>query len=383
MRLIYCSFLCLLYSQWSGAPTAVAQNSSGFDLLLEEGFIYNSFEFPSDLLSTRSVVLVRVPPRPTTYNERREWKPMAEYVHKTITRLGIDPVAYYYLDDIRSGSDATSTYVNFLKRREIKNVVVLQAAKRSDQGGTKIHYSITIAPFSGNENLMAHGRGIWRYQSLELDEVLKELRRTLLKQKLARSNHLMTELPEFFSTASVIKGNRFEAYLSDLKILPLGVSLFRKLPLLPEGETNPQDLEFIQRYNQEMDRRNERLKTIMDKYPFEFFLLDSEDPEKEISKRGYQHILRFLNTTGYSIKTMLDYNPDANETDYITIKKRNGAVSLLQYPVNAPVYKYYVKHIATGDVYLGAEWDADTSWDQALLNYIESLKESVSRRKRR
>jgi len=69
------------------------------------------------------------------------------------------------------------------------------------------------------------------------------------------------------------------------------------------------------------------------------------------------------------------------ETDYMTVKNRGGDISLKKIPINAPVVKYYVKQVLSGDVYLGSEWDADMSWDEALINYIEGLKSRVSVRK--
>jgi len=39
----------------------------------------------------------------------------------------------------------------------------------------------------------------------------------------------------------------------------------------------------------------------------------------------------------------------------------------------APIYKYYIKHIRTGEIYLGKQWDAAESWHEALNNYLNNL----------
>jgi hypothetical protein len=37
------------------------------------------------------------------------------------------------------------------------------------------------------------------------------------------------------------------------------------------------------------------------------------------------------------------------------------------------VYKYYVKHINSGDIYLGEQWDGDDTWQDALFNHISLI----------
>ena len=41
---------------------------------------------------------------------------------------------------------------------------------------------------------------------------------------------------------------------------------------------------------------------------------------------------------------------------------------------NSEVYKFYFKHIDSENVFLGTKWDADTSWQQALMNQIKGFK---------
>ena len=39
-----------------------------------------------------------------------------------------------------------------------------------------------------------------------------------------------------------------------------------------------------------------------------------------------------------------------------------------------PVYKFYIRHIPTGDVYAGSSWDAATDWQTALTNFVQGLR---------
>ena len=351
---------------------------------LKDRLIHFGREFPNELLSSRSVVFVQVPPRPTVFNQRREWKPLAEYTHRAFRALDIDAIAYYYLDDLRAGHEAAKNYTDFLRQREVKNVIFLTAVKLPRDGGTKIHYSVTILPFNGLPSLVDQEQVAWFEQDVTLEEVLRELRRDILNSDLPISNNLIPEFPEFFTTANIIEGNRFEIYNSDLRIDKLGVPLFQKIKMpsnYSSNENNHKTIKYIQQFNLEVDVKNQRLEDIMKGYPFEYYFIESGDGEMEVEKRGYQYILLDLHTTGTSIKEMLGYNMVEGETDYMTVINKGGDISLKKIPINAPVVKYYVKQVLSDDVYLGSEWDADTNWEEALINYIEGLKARVSVRK--
>jgi len=239
---------------------------------LKDRLIHFGTEFPPELLSSRSAVFVQVPPRLTVFNQRREWKPIAEYAHGAFRALDIDAIAYYYLDDLQAGYEAAKIYADYLRQREVKNVIFLTAVKLPRDGSTKIHYSVTILPFNGRSSLVDQEQVAWFNQDIILEEVLRELRRDILNSDLPRSNNLIPEFPEFFSTANIIEGNRFEIYNSDLKIDKLGVPLFQKIKKPSDyssSENNNKTIKYIEQYNLEVDVKNLRLKDIMEGYPFE------------------------------------------------------------------------------------------------------------------
>ena len=75
---------------------------------------------------------------------------------------------------------------------------------------------------------------------------------------------------------------------------------------------------------------------------------------------------------------LLNYEIDYTETDYITLKTIMDEITTLeQIPVNAPVYKYYMKQIVNKEIYLGVQWDADLTWEGALLNHINNFKQAL------
>ena len=102
------------------------------------------------------------------------------------------------------------------------------------------------------------------------------------------------------------------------------------------------------------------LAQVMEPYPYEYDLVDPQIPEDELRQKGYQFILLNLHTQAANIRKMLGYQDQANA------------------PSGKPVYKYYVKHIYTGDVYLGNTWDADPNWRTALINHLRSMKQDMT-----
>jgi len=101
--------------------------------------------------------------------------------------------------------------------------------------------------------------------------------------------------------------------------------------------------------------------------------------EEEMITQGYLMVLRKLENNGESLKRMLGYNIKEDETIYISVKNgENSKVS--KFKKSDVVHKYYVQQLYTKDIYLGAEWDADTTWQQALINHVENINTALKDR---
>ena len=85
---------------------------------------YNS-QLPEDFLSTKTAVFVSVPPDSRNTSERGDWKVFSETAHMQIEKMGIDAVAYYFMDDLKSGNDPALYFANELKKRDVKNIILL------------------------------------------------------------------------------------------------------------------------------------------------------------------------------------------------------------------------------------------------------------------
>jgi hypothetical protein len=339
---------------------------------------YNS-QLPEDFLSTKTAVFVSVPPDSRNTSERGDWKVFSETAHMQIEKMGIDAVAYYFMDDLKSGNDPALYFANELKKRDVKNIILLSRVPLKIKGNVTERTVLVITPFNGENSFISNGQKAWKTQAKDLDKVLKTLGREVYKDKQLKTNFMVLDHPEFFTDADIISRRRFPVYASDLKVDKLAIpkSALVAIPeSRPGGAINKSVEKEITEYNKQVVLNQNKMERIMKSYPLKYGFTENLT-EKELYQQEYQYILLRLNTTGVNIKQMLDFEINPNETNYITVENKNGGITMRNIPVNAPVYKYYVKHLYTKDVYVGTKWDADESWEDALANFITNMKEEL------
>lgn len=373
------SFFLVLLLSWMALP-AFAQdeeiNIAGFR------FLDYTNDLPEDLLSTRSAVLVSVPPKSKSTSERGDWKSFASEAHASFREMGIDAVMYLNVDDIMSGIDAKEAFRQFFTDRQIQNLILLSKVNVRIGNRESERVVVVITPFSGTAEFMKNGQQAWKDQNKDLDKVMKTLGRTVFKSKQEKTSFLITESPEFFNDADIIHGRKFPSFAVDLKIDKMAIPMYTEIEVpanRPGGIINNNIEKEIQRYNSKLDRANENLKNAMGDYPFAYELVPFDGDEKKLFQQGFQYVLLNLHTTGRTIRELLNYEVDKNETDYITMKTEGAKTILRTIPVNAPVYKFYVKHLVTGDIYIGTKWDADETIEEALGNYLNNFKEELQK----
>ena len=352
---------------------SVAQNFQPVQnkLLNYRALDYDYSFMPENLLSSRSVVVVSVPAEARN-GSRGEWHEFADKAHQFFVRLGIDAVAYYYLDDILAGEAVTSAIAENFKKRKIENIVLLD---KSRLPSGELIQSMIITAFNDKDSFLDHGQQAWYNQNTNFDNVLINLYRALGQHNLELSNYMVIDQPEYYKDTPVMIGRRFEEYQPDLKLDKLVVPSFEKIQL-PSNIDDPVVLQTIENTNQQIAADNEKLAQIMNQYPFKFGIEDVRTKtNQQLIADGYQYVLMNIHTSGRAVKQFLNYKTSENETDYVSVRiDPNLEVELVTFPVETPVYKFYVKHLYTGDIFLGAKWDADLTWQQALENYINGMK---------
>ena len=96
--------------------------------------------------------------------------------------------------------------------------------------------------------------------------------------------------------------------------------------------------------------------------------------EKKLLTKGFQFVMMRINSSGENVRKMLGYEVTRDVDALVTIKKdKEENVSIKSIPIDGLVYKYYIKHINSGDIYLGEQWDGDDNWQDAFNNHISAI----------
>lgn len=308
-------------------------------------FFQETNTLPKELLNERSVVFMNV--------ENLNWEVQANIIHSYFKEEGVDAVAYYALSDILSGHDATNSFYKDISERSIDNLIIIH----QNESGFKLF----VAQIPDDGGFFKKGMPAYQMSAAGLKELGAQFSNTLEQSNLERNNFLIIDVPEVFKRTNVIKSRRIEDFNADIRIDKLAVPMFEESVMMTEN----------------VEAANAALDSIMNAhYPFRYGLVRPNITDEEMIAQGYLMVLRKLENNGESLKRMLDYQLSEDETIYISVRKGSlGKVS--KFSKAEPVHKYYVQQLYTKDIYLGPEWDADTTWQKALINHAENIKEAL------
>lgn len=285
---------------------------------------------PEKLLSTRSVVIY---PHTVTIKELKE-------IQLSFQQTGIDAVAYFENDILLAGGDVISAYAYYLNQRGIVNLVFLLKEESK--------YTMLITGFNGKETFIDQSQTAWKGEDVKLSELLEKVERS--SSSLSKTNYLINDFPETQLPVQIVRGRRSEFYAIDLKVDQLAVP-----------KTG----------NPEIDKE---LESIFRNYPFKYQLTEPGLSERELRAKGFLYVVTYVHARGSAVRQMLDYDISKVESAYVSVAYSDGQPQLKNIPADVPVYKFYFKHIDSGNIFLGTKWDADTAWQQALINHIAAFK---------
>lgn len=257
-------------------------------------------------------------------------------------RTGIDAIVYFDMDKLMAGDDVTRAYANYLKRREIDNIIVITKAPGL--------YNIFITVFNKSDQVVEKGQSAYVVSNQVWSDALKTLHR-LAANAQKKQNLLVNPVPEMDIPINSITGKRNEFYAIDLKVDPLAVPKFG---------------------DEKMDARLEEI--FKEHYPWKYKLTEPGLDEATLRRQGYYYVVELIYTRATIAKEVLGYETSSFETAIASVTYPESQQQLKNIPANTPVYKAYFKHIDSGNVFLGTKWDADLSWEQALINQIKGLK---------
>ncbi len=263
-------------------------------------------------------------------------------VQLAFQKAGIDAIIYFELDKPFASKDITRAFSDYLIKREITNLVFIE---KGDEG-----YRITITLYSGKEDIITPGQSAWSTSHRVLTEALKTLGRTASSGQ-KKENLLINDAPETDAVINPILGKRNEFYATDLTVDLLAV---------PKTGDEAIDRELEEIFNNH--------------YPRKFKMSEPGIAEKELRRQGHLYVMAFVHTRGTVARELLGYDMSKSESAFLSVTYSDGQQQLKNIPGNTPVFKFYFKHIDSGNVFLGTKWDADLTWQQALINHIVGMK---------
>jgi hypothetical protein len=318
------AIICLLFVSY----ITEAQVPVGEEELL--GRLKPGTVLPGKLLSSRSIVFY-----PYTMGMKE-----LETIQKVLQRTGVDAVAYLESDLLAAGRDASVTLAEYLNTREITNLLIFQKSSG---------YNLYIAEYNNKANLFEVDQNAWFSKEKTLDVLLQRLY-LLATNTLKKENMLINDVPELAMPLNPFKGQRSEFFAIDLKVDPLAVPKFG---------------------DEAMDKE---LEEIMKSYPYKYTLTEPHLSEAEIRKGGAYYVLRYFFGRDKVAQDVLGYDMTKSQNAIVSVTYPEEKQQLKNIPANTIVYKFYFKHIDSGNVFLGTKWDADLTWQQALINQIKAFK---------
>jgi hypothetical protein len=312
------------------AFVAAAQPANEKELILKRVTITNAV--PDKLLSTRSIVL---------YDDSYTEAELIE-AQKMFQQTGIDAVAYFSTNHVLAGPDPNKALTTYLINRAITYLIFFEKSK---------DYAFTFVPFNNTSGFASEGASAWKESHASLTELLRNVyRATLNTQK--KQNLLINEYPETDVELIAFKSRRFESFSNDAKSFKVAV---------PRWGNEKADAE---------------LEQILKQYfPVKYELVDPNLEERELTNRGFITILRYVHTDGKEAKNILGYDLTQITKSLTSIVYVNGEADLKTIPASQTVFKYYLKHIEYGNIFLGKGWDADLTWQDALRNHLQAMRE--------
>jgi len=265
-----------------------------------------------------------------------------EDIQLSFQRSGIDAVIYFDTDELLAGKDVTAAFADYLNKREISNLAFFV----KDNKGYKVY----LTPFNTKNSIIELNQYAW----LESDPYLSELMAKIYRATgggTKRKNMLINDIPEADVVINAIQGRRSDFFAIDLKVDELAIP-----------KTG----------NEAMDKA---LEETFSTYPFKKKFTEPGVSERELRNKGSLYVLCFVHTRGSVAKKVLGYDMGRSESAIVSVTYNDSGQSQMKnIPSETFVYKFYFKHIDSGNVFLGTKWDADITWEQAVKNQVKGFK---------
>ena len=335
---------------------------------------------PETIRSGKTIVLVNTTKvlAEQTFNKTAE--PLINEAHDVFTKAGIDVVGYYSLKQVFAGRDSQYGFSEAWKKREIENIIIISRVVFQKKNKEVTRYVLLATTFNGTPSFFSNGQLGWKSQGKDFEKTLNRV--AVAANKYKRENLLINEEPEYFNDVKIVWGEHVEGYLTDLDFGKLAVPIFKTVEIpnpKPTGLINNLVSKQVEESNALNAKNNKILEDKLKAYNYEYELVFDETTDIDLSKDGFSYVLLRLYSPGVDIKRLLNYSINEDQDTYTTQIYKDGKLTVRRIPANGIVYKYYIKHLRTGNIYLGPNWDADESWSDALDHMLYNVNVEMKR----
>ena len=369
MRLVFSGFFVVFAILQFVGLRSFGQDISSAELKLMRVLDVENSSIPKDLQVSKTVVIISIGNRDDS--GVGDWKTFAEESHFYIKKLRIDAVLYFYIDEAIAGYDVQRAISSQLINRDIKNMVLLS----KDIIDGRDQFIGVVTPFNKEPTYISNNQPAWKSQTSDLEILFRNLARAIDRANLKSENLLIIDSPEYYRGSDIINGKRFELLNTDLRIDKLAVPKFVDLavPEVVTTTSSSQILKAIQDNNAENLVKNAKLEQVFSKYPYQYEIVPYEYDEKKLLAKGFQFVLMQVNSSQSNVRSLLAYRSNVAAGGKKLNDNASSANNLVHSADEVTIYKYYVKHINSGDIYLGEIWDAANNWLDALNNHVTTI----------
>ena len=263
-------------------------------------------------------------------------------IQNAFQNTGIDAVAYFKNELVFSGIEVTQKIVDQFLKREIKFIILVSESNN--------RFSFLFTPFNGALDFVDQDQSAWSVTGNDLNDALQSVFRIAVNSQPIQ-NLLINSYPEKNFPISIIEGRRSDFFAIDLKVDKLAVPWFKNA-----------------------DSDSTLANYFKENYPFSYGMVEPGLDKKELRSNGFHYLLNYLHTEGAIAKEILGYAVSAGESAITSVTYPNGQIQLKTFSSETPIFKFYLKHLESGNVFLGTKWDADITWISALRNQIKGFK---------
>ncbi|MEQ9466856.1 MAG: hypothetical protein RLN88_05555 [Ekhidna sp.] len=341
--------------------------------LLGQSPIYNyvsfnkTLEVPKELSSQRSAVIFSVPNKEGDFVEVGDHEKMLNQVHKAFVTMGVDAIFYLNELNLNASHSARLSYIELFNKRRVKNIIFITK--------TEDAFELIMAPFDGTRRFIKSGSNAFYMKEHDLYTLLLNTGKEVRRADQELYNFLIPEKPNYLAGVSIVENTLLKNYPGILRRSKLAVERFTKLDTV--NINSEEILQNVRAYNAEIDKKNTELAKLMESYPYEYELIDPMSDD-ELKRNRHQFLLRSLSSSVKIAKQMLDYEVLPSETSFasvIPIMPDQTRVKTI--PKDAIVYKFYIRQNISLNIHVGV-WDADVSWQEALVNMIGNLTQELN-----